>query len=53
MDAALLERIHTAGLRALVYTLNDPDRARDLLRLGIDGIVTDAVDRFTPDGVPG
>ena len=49
MDAALLQRIHAAGLRALVYTVNEPGRAQHLLAMGIDGIVTDAVDRFAPD----
>ena len=49
MDAALRQRIHAAGLRALVYTVNTPERAEQLLAWGIDGIVTDAVDRFAPD----
>ena len=48
MDAALVARIHTAGLRALVYTVNEPQRAWELRAWGIDGLVTDAVDRFTP-----
>src|SRR6185295_5597210 len=48
MDAPLLAQIHAAGRRALVYTVNDEPRARELIALGIDGIVTDAVDRFGP-----
>jgi glycerophosphoryl diester phosphodiesterase len=48
MDAALLAQIHAAGRRALVYTVNDAARARELIALGIDGIVTDAVDLFSP-----
>ena len=48
MDAALLARIHAAGMRALVYTVNEPTRAQQLLAWGIDGLVTDAVDRFSP-----
>jgi len=48
MDAALLARIHAAGMRALVYTVNDPSRAQALRSWGIDGMVTDAVDRFPP-----
>ena len=48
MDAETLDRIRSAGLRALVYTVNDEAEAERLLRLGIDGIVTDAVDRFAP-----
>ena len=49
MDAALLGQIHGAGRRALVYTVNDPARADELIALGIDGIVTDAVDSLGPD----
>ena len=48
MDATVLAAIHAAGLRGLVYTVNDPAEARRLHALGIDGIVTDAVDRFSP-----
>lgn len=48
MDAAVIGQLHGAGLRALCYTVNDPPEARRLLALGIDGIVTDAVDRFSP-----
>jgi glycerophosphoryl diester phosphodiesterase len=48
MDAALLARLHEQGKRALVYTVNDADEARRLLALGVDGIVTDAIDRFAP-----
>jgi glycerophosphoryl diester phosphodiesterase len=48
MDAALIARLHGAGLRALCYTVNDPAEARRLVALGIDGIITDAVDRFSP-----
>jgi glycerophosphoryl diester phosphodiesterase len=51
MDAALIGRLHAAGLRALCYTVNDPAEARRLLGLGIDGIITDAVDRFSPAAV--
>jgi glycerophosphoryl diester phosphodiesterase len=48
MDARLLARIHRAGLRGLVYTVNDNARAQALLAMGIDGLVTDAVDCFAP-----
>ena len=48
MDAALVARLHAAGLRALVYTVNDAQRAQALLDIGVDGIVTDAVDRLGP-----
>jgi len=48
MDAAAIGRLHAAGLRALVYTVNDPAEVQRLCTLGIDGIITDAVDRFSP-----
>jgi glycerophosphoryl diester phosphodiesterase len=47
MDAAVIAQLHGAGLRALCYTVNLPQDARRLAALGIDGIITDAVDRFS------
>lgn len=52
MDAALVARAHAAGMRAMVYTVNDPSVAAQMQAAGVDGIVTDAVDRFVPDGPP-
>ncbi len=37
---------HGAGLKALTYTVNDPDRADFLWAAGLDGLITDAVDVF-------
>lgn len=48
MDANAVQQLHGAGMRALVYTVNDAAEAQRLLALGIDGIITDAVDRFDP-----
>jgi glycerophosphoryl diester phosphodiesterase len=31
-------------VRVLTYTLNDPARAQALLSMGLDGVITDAVD---------
>jgi len=53
MEATLVARLHRAGLRALCYTVNDPAEARRLVALGIDGIITDAVDRFSPGAAGG
>ena len=36
-----IEAIHSRGLKAWVYTVNDPSRARLLHDAGIDGIITD------------
>ncbi|MBQ0931052.1 glycerophosphodiester phosphodiesterase [Ideonella sp. 4Y16] len=46
MDGALCERLHAAGMRALCYTVNEPAQAQRLLSVGVDGLITDAVDRF-------
>lgn len=46
MHAALLGQLHGAGLRALCYTVNDAASAARLIELGVDGIITDAVDRL-------
>lgn len=50
MDAELCRQVHEAGWRALCYTVNDAADAERLLALQIDGLITDAVDRFSPAG---
>lgn len=49
LDAAAIATAHAAGLRVLAYTVNDRGTADRLLAAGIDGLITDAVDRFAPD----
>ncbi|ALV46315.1 hypothetical protein MB46_13325 [Arthrobacter alpinus] len=41
LDADDIQNIHDAGLKAWVWTVNDPERARELLDMGADGICTD------------
>jgi len=48
MDSALVQRLHAAGRRALCYTVNEPADAQGLIEAGVDGLITDAVDRFAP-----
>jgi glycerophosphoryl diester phosphodiesterase len=48
----MVERLHGAGLWALAYTVNDESPARWLLGLGLDGLITDAVDLFSPSHGP-
>ena len=48
LDAAVLAAIRGAGMHGLVYTVNDPAAAKRVGALGIDGVITDAVDRFAP-----
>lgn len=46
LDEAAIAGAHAAGLRVLAYTVNDPVRARQLEQWGLDGLITDAVDRI-------
>lgn len=39
-------RIVEGGRRLMVWTVNDPDRARELLGLGAHGLITDVPDRL-------
>ena len=47
-DAALVAKAHGAGLRCSSYTVNDAQEAQRLIDLGLDGIITDRVDLFSP-----
>lgn len=40
----MIARLHDAGVEVHVWTINDPQRMRELLHLGVDGIVTDRAD---------
>lgn len=48
MSADLMAQLQANGLRGLCYTVNDPPEVRRLLKLGISGIITDAVNTFSP-----
>ncbi len=48
MDAPLMAALRDRGLRGLCYTVNETADVQRLLALGVDGIITDAVDRFSP-----
>jgi glycerophosphoryl diester phosphodiesterase len=48
LDAATIAAGHAQGLRVLTYTVNDAARARQLQREGVDGIISDALDRLGP-----
>ncbi len=41
---AMIRRFHAAGVEVHVWTVNEPERMRELLDLGVDGIITDRAD---------
>lgn len=47
-DQGSLTQAQSAGFKTLSYTVNDEATARRLLDLGLDGIITDRVDLFSP-----
>jgi len=48
-NAQTVAQARQAGLRCLSYTVNDQACAQALLALGLDGLITDRIDRFRPD----
>lgn len=48
LDATTIERIRGAGLSAFAYTVDDPERARELFAWGVDAVCTDRIDRIVP-----
>ena len=50
LEAATIARAHAAGLAVLAYTVDEPAEAERLRAAGIDGLFTDAIDRFDPRG---
>jgi glycerophosphoryl diester phosphodiesterase len=40
----MLDQLHSLGVEMHVWTINDPRRMRELIDLGVDGIVTDRAD---------
>ena len=52
LDEQRTAEIKAAGLHILVYTVNQPQRAAELLRWGVDCICTDRIDTIGPNFQP-
>lgn len=48
VDQALIDAVHEEGYKIAAYTINDPERARTLLAMGLDGLFTDELDTIRP-----
>lgn len=46
IDENLVTRLHEAGKQVHAWTVNDEDRMRDLIALGVDAIITNHPDRL-------
>jgi glycerophosphoryl diester phosphodiesterase len=45
LDATVVDQLHSAGLFVMSYTVNDAPAAERLLGWGVDGLITDVLDR--------
>lgn len=43
IDGPLVDAVHDAGGRVIAWTVNRPERARELAALGVDGLCTDFI----------
>ena len=44
VDPKLVDAAHSKGLQVHVWTVNEPAHMRELLEMGVDGLVTDRID---------
>jgi glycerophosphoryl diester phosphodiesterase len=49
LDEARVREVRGAGLRVATWTVNDAARVTELLRFGVDTVITDEVDAILPD----
>ena len=47
-DASTVRQAQDAGLKTLSYTVNEAAAVAQLMALGVDGLITDRVDHFSP-----
>jgi len=52
LTAEVVRKARAAGYRVLCYTPNDVERIAELAAWGVDGLITDAVDRIPADSLP-
>lgn len=52
LTAEIVRRARGAGFRVLCYTPNEAARIAELAGWGVDGLITDAVDRVAADSLP-
>ncbi len=48
LDADIAAQARSVAKRLLVYTVNEPEDVARVQALGVDGMITDAVDRYPP-----
>jgi glycerophosphoryl diester phosphodiesterase len=51
IDATLAAAIRAAGFGLFCYTVNSPERARELFAMGVDALCTDRIDLIGPEAL--
>ncbi len=52
LDERVIRKLHERGLLVVAWTVDDIDRARDLVRWGVDGITTHKVEELCREFIP-
>jgi glycerophosphoryl diester phosphodiesterase len=42
---SMVDTVHSKGMKLIPWTVNDPEQMKSLLKLGVDGLITDYPDR--------
>ena len=45
VDENLIGEAHAKGMKVIPWTVNDPNQMKRLLKMGVDGLITDYPDR--------
>ena len=40
-DGVFVRQLHNLGFKVMTWTVNDPHRFKELIHMGVDGIITD------------
>jgi glycerophosphoryl diester phosphodiesterase len=49
LNAEVVEKAHTLGMKVIPWTVNETDEMRKLITMGVDGIITDYPNRIPTD----
>jgi glycerophosphoryl diester phosphodiesterase len=45
VDKSMVDSVHSKGMKLIPWTANEPEQMKSLLKLGVDGLITDYPDR--------
>jgi len=45
VNKSMVDTVHSKGMKLVPWTVNEPEQMKSLLKLGVDGLITDYPDR--------